>query len=269
MKLKEFEQQMRLDDMNVKTRQEYIRTVKQFLNFTNEITNDSVNKFFIDLLDKNRSNNTINTYKQILAYYCKFLGLDIKLPKTRKQDKGVKKIKYITEEEMLNDILPLFEMEFKNAEKYILLFKVLFYTGLRKSELVNIPRSAFDFENNMITVTGKGNKTRQIPILKEIRPDLIYYFSTEIEQNGAFNINKSTLSSMFTRIQKNIKWIFPIHAHILRHSFAKFMVKEGANPYQLQKMLGHSEAETTQIYAEQDNEKVVKDILEMFKRRKK
>lgn len=139
-----------------------------------------------------------------------------------------------------------------------LVIQVLYLTGLRISECLNLTQSTVDLERMVIhVVAGKGNKDRLIPISNKLLPLLQHY--TEYErpntESDLFFCTKKTgkLSDVYVNriladAVKKLGWKKKVTAHILRHSFASQLVKKDVNLVQIQKLLGHSSLAVTSIY---------------------
>ena len=147
------------------------------------------------------------------------------------------------------------------------MLELLYSTGLRVSELVNLELSNIDLENCTLKTIGKGNKERIIPIsdyalyyvekyINEYRGSMLkkgvnnYVFINNhgnvMTRQGFFKIIKKLVA------EKNIKT--PISPHTLRHSFATHLLDYGADLRSIQEMLGHSNLSTTQIYTHVSSE---------------
>lgn len=141
----------------------------------------------------------------------------------------------------------------------------LFYSsGLRLSELVNLNMSALDFVEGTVTVTGKGNKTRIVPLgdfaIKAIkswlavRPNVV----SELADKPVFiGLQGKRISAR--NIQYRIKeWAIKqgvhssVHPHMLRHSFATHVLQSSGDLRAVQEMLGHANISTTQVYTHLD-----------------
>lgn len=162
----------------------------------------------------------------------------------------------------VNLLLDIDVVDFISARNAAIL-EILYGSGLRVSELINLKRNNIDFENNFIRIIGKGNKERIIPIgdylssavLKylEYRPvvNIDYLFlnnhKKQITRHGVlFLINKIAT-------EKNIR---PISPHTLRHSFATHMLINGADLRSIQEMLGHESISTTENYLTLKNDTI-------------
>ena len=164
------------------------------------------------------------------------------------------------------------------------LLELLYGTGIRVSELCNIKLHDIDFYNNNILITGKGNKQRYVPIHQSLREILITYLnfarnkllkdSDEIVDNLFVNHRGGPLTSRGVRdILKNLVnesgLNVKISPHVLRHSFATHMLDYGADLRSVQKLLGHENLSTTQIYTHVSKEKLKESYLQHHPRAKK
>lgn len=164
------------------------------------------------------------------------------------------------------------------------LLELLYGTGIRVSELCNIKLHDIDFYNNNILITGKGNKQRYVPIHESLKEVLITYLnfarnellkdSDEIVDNLFVNHRGGPLTSRGVRdILKNLVnesgLNVKISPHVLRHSFATHMLDYGADLRSVQKLLGHENLSTTQIYTHVSKEKLKESYLQHHPRAKK
>ncbi len=151
------------------------------------------------------------------------------------------------------------------------ILELLYSTGLRVSEALNLTTRDIDFTNDIVRCFGKGSKERIIPI----NDYALHYLKKYFDIRGEF-LKKNTCDYLFlnnhgkklTRQgfrdtlekvlkEKNInKEITP---HMLRHSFATHMIANGADLRSVQLLLGHSDISTTKIYTHISKEKVKKD----------
>lgn len=148
----------------------------------------------------------------------------------------------------------------------------LFYSsGLRLSELVNLNIDALDFSEGTVQVTGKGNKTRIVPLgshaISAIKKWLEYRM--QIPKNNAsgsrlfIGLQGRPISSR--NIQYRIKgWSIKqginssVHPHMLRHSFASHVLQSSGDLRAVQEMLGHANISTTQVYTHLDYQHLTK-----------
>lgn len=142
-------------------------------------------------------------------------------------------------------------------------FELLYATGLRVSELVNLEIKNVDFKNNLIKTTGKGSKERFVPVGKKAKAALNEYlkqrelilktkFGSNYKENAIFindNGKKITRQWVYNFIKKQGETIHKqISPHTIRHSFATHLLENGADLRAVQELLGHSSVVTTQLY---------------------
>ncbi|MGD8785318.1 MAG: tyrosine recombinase XerC [Thioalkalispiraceae bacterium] len=138
----------------------------------------------------------------------------------------------------------------------------LFYSsGLRLSELVNLNLEQLDLKQGLVTVTGKGNKTRVLPIGKQAINALRAWLKV---RNPEKQVDAVFLSQQGKRlsargVQQRMRYwaqkqALPtqLHPHMLRHSFASHMLESSGDLRAVQELLGHTDINTTQIYTHLD-----------------
>ena len=163
----------------------------------------------------------------------------------------------------------------------------LFYSsGLRLSELVNLNMDALDFSEGTVVVTGKGNKTRIVPIGEHA----IQAIQTWCISRAQILLNKlannTSEKAVFIGLQgrrisaRNIQYRLkewsikqginsPVHPHMLRHSFASHVLQSSGDLRAVQEMLGHANISTTQVYTHLDYQHLTKVYDQAHPRAKK
>ena len=140
------------------------------------------------------------------------------------------------------------------------MLELMYATGMRISELINLKLTDIDFENETIRVLGKGSKVRQVPIgeyaMKYLNIYIKYYRSYFVKETSDYVFlsvrgDKMTRQAFF-KILKQIAREQGIDTdfspHTIRHSFATHMLEAGADLRSIQELLGHESISTTQIY---------------------
>ena len=148
----------------------------------------------------------------------------------------------------------------------------LFYSsGLRLSEVVNLNIDALDFSEGTVIVTGKGNKTRIVPM----GTHAIASMQKWLALRSSIIINQSDAKAVFIGLQgrrisaRNIQYRLKewsikqginsgVHPHMLRHSFASHVLQSSGDLRAVQEMLGHANISTTQIYTHLDYQHLTK-----------
>lgn len=157
---------------------------------------------------------------------------------------------------------------------------VMYSAGLRVSELINLEKRSINFEEKLITLKGKGNKERFVP-LNYIALEYLNNYLSQNKNNKVFSkskylfINKKdgkplTRQYFFVELNKYAKRAGidkKISPHTLRHSFATHLLENGADLRVVQELLGHSKIETTQIYTHLSTKKIL-DALDLYSKRK-
>ena len=164
----------------------------------------------------------------------------------------------------------LIRCAYRENSSYGLLLKTLFLTGARVSEFVSVKVEDFYFDEQMILIQkGKGGKSRYVPILPELTQEL----RTHLGSRKTGYVFESNRHAKFTprRIQQIVKETAEragitkkVHPHLLRHTVATFLLEKGMLLEQIQKFLGHSKIETTQIYAESSTEMMKEGFQRAF-----
>ncbi len=167
------------------------------------------------------------------------------------------------------------------GERNHAIIEMLYGCGLRVSELTNLKLSDLYFEEGFISVTGKGNKQRLIPIAEHTQNILQNYLQNSrikitIKKDYTNTVflnrrgNSLTRAMIFTIVKNLVKAAHiqkNISPHTFRHSFATHLLENGANLRAIQQMLGHESITTTEIYMHLDR-KHLSDTLSKFHPRK-
>jgi integrase/recombinase XerD len=149
------------------------------------------------------------------------------------------------------------------------MIELLYASGLRISELANARLENFNFDERMVRVTGKGNKTRLVPVGRKACEALAAYLSTErpkmVKPRSSSEIflsergTKLTTARIWQIVKKHAKRAGlekNVYPHLLRHSFATHLLSNGADLRIIQEMLGHADISTTQVYTHVDQQRL-------------
>ena len=152
------------------------------------------------------------------------------------------------------------------------LLEMLYGSGLRVSELVNLRADQVDWEENFLRITGKGNKTRYVPLggvaAKALR-SYLEHARPRLMRNGRRAGDILFLSNRGEKLTRDrIRQIIKeralaaglpenVYPHIMRHSFATHLLENGADLRVIQDMLGHASLSTTQVYTHVDQKRMV------------
>ena len=159
--------------------------------------------------------------------------------------------------------------------RMLIMIKLMYSSGLRVSEVVSLPENAINYDLKQILIFGKGSKERIVPVTGEVIKDVLEYTK---ERESFLGKRKSkwlfpslrSLSGHITRAGffKNLKKMAAeagldetrVHPHVLRHSFATQLVNSSVDLRSIQKMLGHENIATTEIYTHITTEKLADEV---------
>lgn len=149
------------------------------------------------------------------------------------------------------------------------MLELLYASGLRISELAGAKLENLDLENGVIRVTGKGNKTRLVPVGRKACAALTRYLEQErpglVRPKSGSEVFLSIRGGRLTtvRIWQIVKAVARrsgletnVYPHLLRHSFATHLLSNGADLRIIQEMLGHADISTTQVYTHVDQQRL-------------
>ena len=188
-------------------------------------------------------------------------------------------IPYSTLEILLSYMYSL-KLQTKNTEsrtkllnRDIAVVETLFATGIRISELCNLPQKNIDLEQGIFCIKGKGNKERYLQIgtvqvIKQLQ-EYKNQWKDELSQTECFFLNRygeryseQSARRMVKRYAERVMIDLHVTPHMFRHAFATLLLEEEVDIRFIQKMLGHASITTTQIYAEVASKKQM-EILRM------
>jgi integrase/recombinase XerD len=173
-----------------------------------------------------------------------------------------KKLPDVLSEEEILQLLRSVDLSEPLGQRNRAILETLYACGLRVSELVNLRLSDLHLRDGVLSVTGKGNKQRLVPVGKDAQKHLeLYLRQVRIHlqpKKQAENIvflnrrgDKMSRQMIFLLIKKQAE-IAGIHRHVsphtFRHSFATHLIRHGADLRAVQEMLGHVSISTTEIY---------------------
>ena len=184
--------------------------------------------------------------------------------------KGEKKLRtYLTQKEM-KEFFSAIDISKDEGIEEKLICDLLYFCGLRVSELVDLSIKNIYIQDKVLKVCGKGNKERYLPFKDEVLVSINLYIKNIRVHRDFKRANKNLLltkkGNPITRqyvynVIKNITGRTTIkkciHPHTLRHSFATHLIENGADIRTVQDMLGHSNITTTQVYTHLSEDKLI------------
>lgn len=224
-----------------------------------------VRAWIVSLVDTTISNRTINRKMASLKAFYRFLQRIERISSNplakHKALKTSKKIEVpfsvIEMENVLNQIS--FEDNFE-GQRDKLIIELLYATGIRRAELINLKLTDIDIHRNTILVLGKRNKERIVPLLPSTKVLFLDYLDKRKSLEGLFDerfvfLSKSGIKIYETLVYRVInKYLSEVSSkvkrspHILRHTFATHLLNQGADLNSVKELLGHSSLASTQVY---------------------
>lgn len=266
------------------TLESYSRDLKQYYGFLSEDADESLESasqativaYLMYLRKQGKATATIARRLAALKAFYQFLVKENYVSKdptnelsSPKLERKLPKVLTVAEvERLLNQP----DQKTLNGKRDKAMLEVLYATGIRASELVNLNVDDVDLQEGFVRCMGKGSKERVVPLgemakkalslyISEVRPKLL----TDLNDKALFlnHHGKRLTRQGFWKIVKKYAQAAQIKKeitpHTLRHSFATHLLENGADIRAVQEMLGHSDISTTQIYTHVTKERL-KDV---------
>ncbi len=229
-----------------------------------DINYGQIRSWIVEMVNQKKSNRTINRKVTSLKTYYKFLVKTKQIKETPLIGHQALKVSIKMQvpfsqaeiEEVLNN-LNSDDINFESTRNKLIV-ELLYSTGMRRAELIELKLSAVNMHNATLKVIGKRNKERYIPLLNSVQKTLTNYLSerkqldyvddylfmtskgNKIYPNLVYRIINEYFSKVSSKVKKS--------PHVIRHSFATHLLNEGADLNSVKELLGHSSLASTQIY---------------------
>ena len=247
--------------------------VEYKISAVNEVNPSIVRTWLASLKENKFSSKTINrkisSLKAFFKYQLRLKKITVNPVATVSSLKVSKRLPSFVEEKAIKTLSDhdFFGDNFE-GKTHFLIFELLYQTGIRRSELINLKESDINKSAGTIKVLGKGNKERIIPVNNKLLATIDSYISAKrtefpeiifeellvnkkakpLNPKYVYNVVKSNLSKVSTSQRKS--------PHVLRHSFATHLTNNGAQINAIKELLGHSSLAATQIYTHNSIEKL-------------
>ena len=272
--LKDF---LRIKNYSEHTISNYERDVNRFLKYLtekkidpNDISTPIITDWIIFLRKSGLGNRSIQRNISSLKNFYKFLFKSGTVESNYFESVQSPKInetlpKALTPEDV-EKLLSFEPKTFSDARDKAFL-ELLYSSGLRVSEAVNVNIASFESDLNFVKVLGKGNKERMLPVGKYAKDAILRWLeirNENINSTDALFTNKYgkriSVRAMQQRIYKIsiAQGMSPVSPHMLRHSFATHILESSGDLRSIQEMLGHSSLSTTQIYTKLNFQQLAK-----------
>lgn len=258
--LKKIELELKISKNSNYTIRNYIKSNKELLNFTkkspDKIKTEDIKLFIAENLTDKATMSTILFLSAIKYAY--FLIFNNDITASIKRPKKEKQLPTILSKDEIKKLLK----EIK-TEKSKLMVSLMYACGFRVSELVNLKISDLNFSEKIGYIRqAKGNKDRIFNIPEFLIDELQHQTEKQDKKEYLFTGRNGKLS--MRNLQKiissaaNRAGLKGVHCHTLRHSFATHLLENGVDIRHIQKLLGHADLSTTQIYTHVSTEEIKK-----------
>lgn len=252
----------------------------------NDVNYSQIRSWIVYLMDKGLSSASVNRKISSLKSFYKFLlkskQIEVSPLVKHKSLKTGSKIQIPFSEKEVKLVLTegLFTDDFE-GKRDKLIIDLLYATGMRRAELIELKMENVDLYANTIKVLGKRNKERIIPILPEISSQVKLYLDERsglevIQEPSLFFLTKlgnklnislvyRLINGYFSGVSEKVKK----SPHIIRHSFATHLLNNGADINSVKDLLGHATLASTQVYTHNSLAELKKVHANSHPRRKK
>ncbi len=264
-----------------KTKESYFNDLtvyREFLNDhgifdVNDIRDDDIKEFLKSRYQSEKTTTIAHNLTVIKNFHAYLLRVGVVKRDVSQFVERPKLRKSLPKTLSVEDIDVLLDIELKTVFDYRnkAMLELMYGTGLRVSEIVNLTFNDIDMTNCIIRIMGKGSKEREVPLGEYS----IYYLKLYLDKREAM-LKEKSCDKLFLNNHgqgmtrqgffKNLKILLKekglntnVSPHTLRHSFATHLLNRGADLRSIQEMLGHSDIATTKIYTHVSNEKVIDD----------
>ncbi len=263
--LNEYKNYLIINGKSKNTINSYISHISNLLKRVSldNLTEKTINNYLLEIME-NRSPSTMNICKSAIRSFLKFLKKDILIPKN---EKIIEKLpEFITEDYFKKEVIPVIECVCKNPVKMKAILYFMFYSGLRISEIALLKRENINLEKRTIKFYIPKKKKERLGLIvgKKAKKFIEDYFSIEPEITNAFNISYHALKKRFADYNQYFKDI-NFHPHLLRHSFATHLRKNGMSIEDIKELMGHQNIQTTMRYAHVNIDDIKKRCDEKIK----
>jgi integrase/recombinase XerD len=249
---------------------------------TDDLHVNDLKDFMIRQYEENLSSSTILRRLSSTRHFYAFLAsegiLHEDVPKID-GPKQAKKLPVVLSVDEVNSLLVQPDLTKDNGVRDRAMLEVMYASGLRVSELISLKLTSLSTVNQLLTIYGKGNKQRSVPISPFALDYLEKYLRGPRSRNPGrqtpfvfLNARGKPLSRQyfFMQVKKYAKQAgieTPISPHTLRHCFATHLLENGADLRAVQEMLGHANIATTQIYTQVSSQRIM-SAYDLYSKRK-
>ena len=274
-RLEKFAEHLRFErQLSAHTQSAYARDLRNFVEFCDaqhvaswkDIENQHVRMYAARLHRRGQSAASIQRALSSVRTFCKYLIVEGDLSKNPANDvqapKRKRKLPQTLDPDAMGGLLELTSNE-PLAIRDRTMMELLYSSGLRLAELVSLNLNDIDEQDRLLRVTGKGQKTRLVPVGKRALEALAQWSVIRVamaaQDEQALFVSKRGQRISRRSVQSRLKyWArrqgvdLNVYPHLFRHSFATHLLESGGDLRAVQEMLGHADISTTQIYTHLD-----------------
>lgn len=229
--------EMKLRGFSIRTQKTYLYHITKFIQ-----SNLTKQQFLLKLINKHQANQSVRLASAAITFYQRHI-LKVK-PEYTSIPKKVSKLPNVLTKSQIKAMIDV-----TTNTKHKIIIELLYSSGLRLSELINLKHEHIDYENNTIIIKqGKGNKDRLTIVSQKTLRRIDQNESGYVLKGRKGKYTKTSVQSVIKQAARKANSKLVITPHMLRHSFATHLLENGTDIRFIQKLLGHARLETTQIY---------------------
>lgn len=283
MKLESFFQYLEFEKrFSAHTITAYRKDLQQFRNYLmenlgiedmGEVKHSHIRSFMVSLITEGRQSRTVNRKLSTIKAYCRFLlrqgdlkddpTLKVSAPKLPKRLPGAVRKEAL--EVLFSQVT--FQEDYEGRRDRLVL-ELLYATGMRRSELLELRLSDFNWAQQQILIRGKGGKERLVPVGRSLLQEVEQFMKLRSELQNAEQHDVLLLTAkgkpmypklIYNIVRKYLSVVSPderLGPHSLRHSFATHLSENGAELNAIKALLGHSSLASTQVYTHNSVERL-------------
>ncbi len=253
----------------IRAYQDDLRSFQEFckITYTNQpladVNYSQIRLWIVELVNLGITNRTVNRKVSSLKTFYKYLVKTKQIKESplvgHKALKVSKRVLVPFTKDEINEVIESLNLndDFESVRNRLIV-ELLYSTGMRRAELIDLKETSIDLINATVKVLGKRNKERYIPLLKSVHQTLVSYLDKKEEiksENDYLLITKKgnkiysnlvyrIINDYFSQVSSKVKK----SPHVIRHSFATHLLNEGADLNSVKELLGHSSLASTQVY---------------------
>lgn len=275
--------------LSLNTTESYRLDLRGFLKFLNRrnkeaeaFKRDDIIDYISELRDKGAAASSICRLISTLKSFARFLIIEkVIFEDPTETIRTPERWQRLPRATSLSEIKELLQIDFKSGTflRDTAMLELMYSSGLRVSELISLKINDVNYEAGFLKVMGKGSKERVVPMNERAKAKMLGYMlelrhkMLRKKQSPYLFLTNRGAPMTRQRFWQALKKLaeqagIKISPHIIRHSFATHLLEGGADLRSVQKMLGHSDISTTQIYTKVSGERIKKVYYQYHPRAK-